>query len=83
MTESEIKAAVLKALKRIAPESEPETLGPDQDVRHTLDIDSYDFLMFLISLDELTGVEIPEADYGQLISLNDIVHYLSARVTPA
>jgi acyl carrier protein len=58
-------------------------LGPDQDVRHTLDIDSYDFLMFLISLDELTGVEIPEADYGQLISLNDIVHYLSARVTPA
>lgn len=83
MSDAEIKDVVLKALKRIAPESAPETLGLDQDVRHTLDIDSYDFLMFLISLDETLGVEIPEADYGQLVSLNDILHYLSARMTPA
>jgi acyl carrier protein len=83
MTEAQIKETVVKALKRIAPESDPETLGPDQDVRHSLDIDSYDFLMFLISLDDLLGVEIPEADYGQLVSMNDIVRYLSERVTAA
>lgn len=83
MTGTEIREVIFKALKRIAPESQPETLGPDQDVRHTLDIDSYDFLMFLISLDESLGVEIPEADYGKLVSLNDIVDYLAARMTPA
>jgi acyl carrier protein len=83
MTSTEIREAIVKALKRIAPESQPETLEPAQDVRHTLDIDSYDFLMFLISLDELLGVEIPEADYGKLISLDDMVDYLSARVTMA
>lgn len=80
MNETQIKETVFNALKRIAPEAQPEKLGPDQDVRQTLDIDSYDFLMFLISLDEALGVEIPEADYGLLITLNDIIGYLSARV---
>jgi acyl carrier protein len=80
MTDAQIRQAVFAALKRIAPEAEPETLRPDQDVRHTLDIDSYDFLMFLISLNDALGVEIPEADYGLLVTLNDIIQYLSARV---
>ncbi|MBL8152966.1 MAG: acyl carrier protein [Anaerolineae bacterium] len=80
MTEAEIKETVFKALKRVAPEAKPETLGPDQDVRQTLDIDSYDFLMFLLSLDEALGVDVPEADYGLLISLTDITRYLAARV---
>lgn len=80
MTEAEIKETVFRALKRVAPETNPETLGPDQDVRRTLDIDSYDFLMFLLSLDEALGVDVPEADYGLLISLTDITRYLAARV---
>jgi acyl carrier protein len=78
MTDSQIKEAIFKALKQIAPEAAPETLRPDQDVRQTLDIDSYDFLMFLIGLNETVGVEIPEADYGQLVTLDDIVRYLTA-----
>lgn len=82
MTEAQIKETVFKALKQVAPETKPETLGPDQDVRQTLDIDSYDFLMFLLSLDEALGVNVPEADYGLLISLNDITRYLAARVAP-
>jgi acyl carrier protein len=80
MTETQIQETVFKLLKRIAPEADPATLPPDVDVRETLDIDSYDFLMFLIGLDEEVGVEIPEADYGQLVTMNDIVGYLSARV---
>lgn len=80
MTEAQIKEAIFKSLKRIAPETNPEELGTDQNVRAALDIDSYDFLMFLVGLDEELGVEIPEADYGQLNTLDDIVSYLSARV---
>jgi acyl carrier protein len=80
MTDKQIKEAIFKVLKRIAPEADPETLSSDQDVRETLDIDSYDFLMFLIGLDEELGVEIPEGDYGQLVTLDDIVSYLSARL---
>ncbi len=83
MTEVQLKEAIFKILKRIAPEADPESLAPNQDVRQTLDIDSYDFLQFLIALNEEVGVEIPEADYGKLVSLDDIVQYLSTHAAKA
>jgi acyl carrier protein len=80
MNEVQIKEVIIKALKRIAPEADPEELPPGKNVREALDIDSYDFLMFLMGLNEELGVDVPEADYGKLISMDDIVGYLSARV---
>ncbi len=80
ITDTQIKETIFKLLKRIAPEADPGTLAPGEDIRATLDIDSFDFLQFLIGLNEQFGVEIPEADYGKLVSLNDVVSYLSARV---
>ena len=38
--------------------------GPNENIRETLDIDSFDHLHFLIGMHEALGVEIPEADYG-------------------
>ena len=81
MTEAEIKAAILDGLAKIAPESDPAELSPDEPIRRTLDIDSYDFLNFLIDLHEKLGVDIPEADYGKLNTLNEMVAYLSAPAT--
>jgi len=81
MTEVEIREVVLKSLRRLAPEADFTKLSPDENVRQALDIDSYDFLMFLVALDEALGVEIPESDYGQLISLNDVIRYLATRLT--
>lgn len=80
MTETEIKSAIFAGLRRVAPESDPESLGHGENVRSTLDIDSYDFLNFLIGLSETLGVEVPEADYGKLVSLDDMTRYLAARV---
>jgi len=80
MNESEIKELVFAGLRRIAPESEPESLRPDQNIRESLEIDSFDFLRFLVGLNEKTGVEIPEDDYGQLVTLDDMIRYLEARV---
>jgi acyl carrier protein len=80
ITEAQIKAAIVKGLKKIAPEADPDALAPQENVREALDIDSFDFLNFLIGLNEELGVEIPEADYGQLVSLADMIRYLAARV---
>jgi acyl carrier protein len=80
MTEAQLKATIFKVLGQIAPEADLSTLGPDDNVRETLDIDSFDHLNFLIGLNEVLGVEIPEGDYGQLTTLADIVCYLTARV---
>jgi acyl carrier protein len=79
ITETKIKETIFKLLKNIAPESSPEALGTDDDVRETLEIDSYDFLNFMIGLNEEFGVEIPETDYGKLITLNDMIYYILAR----
>ena len=39
-----------------------------------------DFLNFLIALDKDLHVDIPERDYGQLITLDACVDYLLAHV---
>jgi len=80
MTEAQIKETLFKVLGRIAPEAHLDKLAPDANVRETLDIDSFDYLQFLIGLNEELGIEIPEADYGQLTTLADLIRYLSARV---
>ena len=80
MTAAQIKEALLAILEDIAPEADFDQIAPDEDVREALGLDSFDFLNVLIALNEQTGVEIPEADYGQLVSINDIVTYVLARM---
>ena len=79
MTDAEIKAAIVGGLAQIAPESDPAELSPNENIRRALDIDSFDFLNFLIGLHEKLGVDIPEADYGKLNTLDEMVAYLAAR----
>lgn len=80
LDEKQIKEMLLAILAGIAPEADFDEISPDEDVRDALDIDSFDFLNVLIALNEETGVEIPEADYGQLVSINDIVRYVARKV---
>ena len=80
MTRNDLRAAVLDALHRIAPEMEPAALQPDAAIRQQLDIDSMDALNFFIRLHEKLGVEIPEADYPKLNTLNECVDYLAKKV---
>jgi acyl carrier protein len=78
MSTEEIRNAVLQALHRIAPEADLTTLSPDADLREALDIDSFDFLRFVIALHETLGVDIPETDYPKLTTLQQVMTYLQA-----
>lgn len=80
MGEEEIKQQLFKLLKNIAPDTEPEKLGPDDKIRQTLGIDSFDYLQFIIGFDEHFGVQTPEEDYGKIETLRSLVPYLAARV---
>ena len=79
MTQDELRKTVLDTLEEIAPEADLGALPPHKDLREELDIDSMDFLNFVIALHEKLGVDIPEADYPQLITLDGAVGYLVAR----
>lgn len=80
MTDGELRETVLRVLGEIAPEADPAMLKPDVSFRDQLDIDSMDFLNFAIALHEELGVEIPEADYPKLATLDGCVEYLAAAI---
>jgi acyl carrier protein len=79
MNKDEIESRVRKILSDITADSEALEIKADVRIRDQLDLDSMDFLNFLIAVDGELHVDIPEADYPKLRTLNDIVTYLSAK----
>lgn len=80
MNAEQIRARVHDALHRIAPEIDPAALDRGGDLRQQADIDSVDYLNFILALHESLGVDVPESDYPKLRTLDAIVGYLEARL---
>lgn len=79
MNDADIRAVVLATLKTIAPEVDEAQLRANRPLRSQVDLDSMDWLNFLVGLHQRLQVEIPEADYRRLVSLEDVVAYLAAK----
>ena len=79
MNQEEVRKGVLAELFRIAPELEEGEVIPGKLLREQVDLDSMDWLNFLVALHERFKVEIPESDYKNLATLDQIVAYLSAK----
>lgn len=79
MKQEDIRPIVFKILKGIAPDTVPEQLKPDDNIRQTLGIDSFDYLQFIIGLDEALGIQTPEEDYGRIETLNALLDYLGKK----
>ena len=80
MDKDQLRTVVLATLTGIAPEVEADELRDDKLLRNQVDLDSMDWLNFLLGLHERLAVDIPEADYAKLITLADILAYLEARL---
>jgi acyl carrier protein len=80
VTRDELRDVVLTELARVAPELDPKMLRLDAPLRDQIDIDSMDFLNFIIALHDRFGVEIPEVDYGQLSTVDAVVGYIEAKL---
>ena len=80
MTKEELQQVILAQLRGLAPEADLNDLRPHDDIRETLEIDSFDFLNYLIALNKETGVEIPEKDYGRVSTLENLTTYLLAHM---
>ena len=80
-THTTIRQQVLAELKRIAPELEEGDLQSGKSLRDQVDLDSMDWLNFLVALAERFKVEIPESDYRRLVTLDEVAAYLAARST--
>ena len=80
MTEAEIKNIVRHALGNIAPEVDLDFIDPAKDLRDQIDLDSVDFLNFVIGLHNVLGVDIPDIDLPKLATLNGCIAYLASKV---
>jgi len=74
-----LHAVVLDVLQSVAPEVEASAIDPARPLRHQVDLDSMDWLNVLVALNERLGVDVPEADYARLSTLDQLVDYLRAR----
>ncbi|MGB8327552.1 MAG: acyl carrier protein [Steroidobacteraceae bacterium] len=75
-----LRQSVLDTLRRIAPELSPGALQPAVPLRDQVDLDSMDWLNFLVALHEKLGVDIPETDYARLVTFDDLLAYLQAKL---
>jgi acyl carrier protein len=82
MSTTDIRSEVLSVLTGIAPEVDPGEITDDELLRDQVDLDSMDWLNFLIGIHKKLQVEIPESDYASLRTLADVVRYVEERMTP-
>ncbi len=75
----QVRRVVLSILGGIAPEVDLSQVRPDADLREELDIDSLDFLRFVVQLHARLGADVPEADYPRIRTLDGCVAYLADR----
>ena len=76
MNPNELRSRIFELLHRVAPEADLERIGPDENIREALDIDSFDFLKVIVGIQQAFGVEIPESDYRRITTLKGLTEYL-------
>jgi acyl carrier protein len=80
MTPDAIKTVILEEIAGVAPDVSTDGLADDEDIRDALDLDSMDMLNLVAALHERLGVDIPEADVPQFLTLEGGIAYLRANL---
>ena len=80
MNRTELRKVFVAELRRIAPELEESELKSDRPLREQVDLDSMDWLNFLVALHERLAIDIPEADYRRLATLDQALDYLGGKL---
>ncbi len=79
MTKDDIKQIVLDIIAEIAPDEDLSDVKPEVRLRDQLELDSMDFLDIVMELRKQYGIEVPEADYPELASLDSCANYLEPK----
>jgi len=79
MTKEDCKQVVLDIIADIAPDEDLKNVKAEIRLRDQLQLDSMDFLDIVMELRKRHGIEVPEADYQQLASLDSCAEYLTPK----
>jgi acyl carrier protein len=78
VNEDEVRATITRVLRDVAPDVDVDQVAADADLREEVGLDSMDILNFAAGLHEQTGVDVPERDYPQIVTLDGCARYLLA-----
>jgi acyl carrier protein len=82
MKKEDLEAQVVEVFQRVVPEADLKSLDPAKSFRDQIEIDSVDYLSFILELEKSLSIKIPEADYPKLSSLNGCLSYLDVGTSP-
>jgi len=82
-TQDDVRDQILSVLTSIAPEVEADDIRDDVLLRDQVDLDSMDWLNFLIGIHKRLHVDIPESDYASLRTLTDVVRHVQRQASAA
>jgi acyl carrier protein len=76
MQQKRLIAQILAVLKDVAPDVDIDRLDPRHSFRDQFDLDSVDYLNFIMALEAAFAIRIPDVDYPRLSTLAGCVAYL-------
>lgn len=79
MGDDPLRQTVLDALAGVAPDIDAAALDPNINFRDQTELDSVDYLNFVLALERALDVHIPEQDYPRLSCLRGCLDYLPTR----
>ncbi|HLE95028.1 MAG TPA: acyl carrier protein [Acidimicrobiia bacterium] len=76
MNKEQARQTIFEVLGEIAPEVDPATVDDSSDLTEQLDLDSMDYLNWMLGINQATGVEIPQRDVSRFLTIDGAVEYL-------
>ncbi len=80
MKTSKARAMVIEEIETLAPDVAPVSIGDDEDVRETLDLDSMDIYNLIAALHQRLDVDIPDADAARFVTIGGAAAWLAEHV---
>ena len=82
MTDDDLATAFIEEVLRVAPDLMRDDITPGAHLQEDLDLDSMDVLNLVAALHARLGIDIPEADYPRIATLERATGYLRQRLSP-
>ena len=76
MTPEQARDLIFDVLADIAPEVDRASVDDSLDLTEQLDLDSMDYLTWMIGISEKTGRDIPQRAVSNFMTINGAVSYL-------
>lgn len=78
MTVEEATKLIFAALAEVAPEVDATSIDTGNDLTEQIDLDSMDYLAWMLAIGKSVGSDIPHRDMSQFLTIDGAASYLAS-----